>query len=135
MMGTYEVYLDGQQVGSASCDKEGLYYRIICSCDLPTNGRYRLRVKGELGTESIGILIPSAGKQRLRRRVALKRIGEGKLEFLIEQENADQHDHVIPVSEGEPFDFLQDIPSAKLVYRDEKPCLFIPEKNQKENEI
>ena len=79
MVGTYEIRLGSSSVGCVTVERQGLYYRFHCQCNL--KGMYRLVVSCGGKQEDLGTLIPSGGVFGLEKRIPVKRLGEGTPEF------------------------------------------------------
>lgn len=130
MTRTYAVLLDGKEVAQAHCTQEGLYYIVDCGCRLEAGAMYNLMAEGESGRENLGLLVPDRGLFRLRHRVPIKRLGAGELRFNLVGRQMQQSEEIVPVSEDEPFDYLQKLDGARLVIRDGNPFLAFGEKGK-----
>lgn len=83
MEGNFEVYQDGQVVGTVALSREGLYYRFRCRCRPLTDAVTRLVWKADEDVISLGILVPMGGCFGLDTRVAAKKCSGEKPEFLL----------------------------------------------------
>lgn len=112
-MERYEVLFEGKSVGTVTVDQEGLYYCIDCKSSQVGAKLVRLRAAGDMGEADLGILIPEADQLRLRTRVAVKRIGKGKLRFEIKFAK-EECEEWVAVRPDEPFIYLSRLQSAYL---------------------
>ena len=81
MVGTYDVYMNGERKGTASVTQHGLYYSIKAHCSHPEREILHLLIHGTNWTEDLGVMVPTALGWELKKQIPLKRIGEGTLQF------------------------------------------------------
>ena len=81
MAETYDITYDGEPVGTARMEKQGLYYVFSCRCRLPEEGLYRIYAINGDAREDLGICIPMDGVFGMDKKIPQKRIGEGILTF------------------------------------------------------
>lgn len=110
----YDILLGGQAVGRAWAEKEGLYYRFECRCDLSGETVYRVTVRCGEVTENLGILVPEGGSFVARSRVPVKKLGQGPLEFKAVPRHTQLEGKFIPLSPEEPFKYLKRLQNAVL---------------------
>lgn len=116
MDGKYKVTLNGQTVGTAEVNREGLYCRLSCRCRMVDREVHRLYADGE----KIGVLVPQNGELTLETRVAAKRLKPG-CEFTLEEKRG----AFIPIRPGEAFAQLDKLRLGKLAFREGEPGLFL----------
>ena len=114
----YEVCLNSQIVGSADVEKRGLYYHIICKCNLPNSGVYRVSVQSETMETDLGICVPMGNFFGLETNVPVKKMGEGKLVFQIASQRQDTAEPMIPIDPQKPFIHIDKLQKARLIQRD-----------------
>ena len=85
MVGTYDVYMNGERKGTASVTKHGLYYSIKAHCSHPEREILHLLIHGTNWTEDLGVMVPTALGWELKKQIPMKRIGEGTLRFSMER--------------------------------------------------
>ena len=112
----FEVFHQGRAVGNVKLIREGLYYRLICSCHMADGQIHRLCADGE----KIGVLIPDRGELTLETKVAAKRINPGCAFSLDEP-----REKFIPIHPGEAFGHLGKLRLAKLAFREGEPGIFL----------
>ena len=168
MAETYDITYEGATIGTASKEKQGLYYRFCCRCSLPDKSLYRIYAVCEQGMEDLGICIPIDGLFGMDKKIPVKRLGEGKLRFELlpkdwkpqevvaqqaaateekkeedvplseveisisepeEESLPDESEEgiFIPVSEEEPFEYLDKLENAVMVIHDDIPGIVIAE--------
>ena len=112
----YEVFHEGRSVGTVKLSREGLYYRLVCSCHASDGQIHRLWADGE----KIGVLMPDRGALVLETRVAAKRIRPG-CSFSLDENRK----NFIPIHPGEVFGHLGKLRLAKLAFREGEPGIFL----------
>lgn len=127
MQGDYEVTLGGKRVGKLRLERQGLYYRVICRCNLSGEVMYRLEACGEKGRTNLGILIPCESGFGMDTRFPVSRVGEKQLEFTLQP----KHDSLgnrqfVPISPEEPFAYLSRLKGAFLEIQEGKQGVSIP---------
>ena len=110
----YEVFLSSKPVGKVQLIRQGLYCRVICRCLLPNDGVYRLYVQRDSGRENLGVVIPEGDGSFLDKRIPAKRIGEGKLHFVLSSGAASVSGTFYPISPEEPFLYIDRLKNAFL---------------------
>ena len=79
----YAVMYRGEQVGKLQMQKQGLYCRIQCRCQLPGDDIYRLRMIQGKDSIHIGVLVPEGDGFLLDKKIPAKRIPSGELSFAV----------------------------------------------------
>lgn len=116
MVGTYEIRLGSSPVGHVTVERQGLYYRFSCRCNL--KGMNRLVVSSNGNREDLGILIPMDGAFGLEKRIPVKRLGEGNPEFLLMGKESEKREKFVPVYPEEPFSYMSRLKDAYLARRE-----------------
>ena len=144
---------DGTQVGTVRADKQGLYILFSCRCRLPQEGLYRVHAVCGKHREDLGICIPLGGSFGMDKRIPAKRLGEGMLAFELvpkdwtppaaatpkqehptvelpmpepaAEESGEPAPQFVPVSEEEPFEYLDKLEDAHLEIRNDIPGIVI----------
>ena len=116
MVGTYEIRLGSSPVGQITVERQGLYYRFSCRCN--QKGMYRLVVSCDGKREDLGTLVPMEGAFGLEKRIPVKRLGEGKPEFLLTSKENVRKEKFVPVYPEEPFSYMSRLKDAYLARRD-----------------
>ena len=125
MVGTYEIRLGSSSVGCVTVERQGLYYRFRCQCNL--KGMYRLVVSCGGKQEDLGTLIPSGGVFGLEKRTPVKRLGEGTPEFELVTKESVRREKFVPVYPEEPFSYMSRLKDAFLERREGTPGLIFRE--------
>lgn len=113
----YPIYNGEDTVGTARVSKEGLYYRIQCTCGLVGGAPFRITVKAEHPVD-LGLCIPNGNIAGLEARIPMKKLGEGNLSFYIGTQNEKQQENWYPVSPDEPFPYIAKLQTAYMVSRE-----------------
>ncbi len=117
MNGCYHIFLGEENVGQAQVEKQGLYYRISCRCDL--SGEVMCRVSVSCGgkQENLGLLVPESGSFVLSTRIPVSRLGVGEPEFRVLPRRPEKQGRFIPLSPQTPFAYLHRLENAYLEKR------------------
>ena len=129
MVNTYDVFLDGKAVGTASLEKEGLYWKITCRCNVPNDVPYEVLLRaGE--HINLGLLVKEEMAHCLTRRIAMKRIREDQLCFEATARIAKPAEVFQCIASEEPFAYLEEIKGCKLEEKDGHVGLLIKQEGQ-----
>lgn len=90
MVERYDVSLDGTTVGSCRIEREGLYYRIVCRCNLVLTEKYYIWFSGNGFEYNLGLCIPTESGCGLTVRVPAKTIDISSGNFLIKRYRREQ---------------------------------------------
>lgn len=107
----YHIYMNGESVGKAIVEKEGLFYKITCACIVPDKDFYRIRVDDGKTSRDLGICVPNGDEFVLTSRVPVKFLTGETLSFTLVPRTAET---AVPVATGETFDYLDKLESARL---------------------
>lgn len=106
----FDIFFNEIVMGQAEMIKEGLYYKIHCTCSLPNSGIHRIIINDGETVRDLGICVPVGDKFVLKARVPAKTIKGDKLEFhLVAGKKSG-----IPVAAGMPFSALDQLETARL---------------------
>ncbi len=122
-MDTYEIYLGQDAVGRADVEQQGLYYHFMCRCQLSGDVVYRVMVSCGTHQENLGVLVPVGDMFCAEKRLPLKRLGKGKLEFRLLPKHPKLDKKFIPLGPEEPFSYLTKLKNAYLVEQDRKKMI------------
>lgn len=153
----YAVMYRGEQVGKLQMQKQGLYCRLQCRCQLPGDDIYRLRMLSGEDSIHIGVLVPDGDGFLLDKKIPEKRIPSGELRFSVRgnrdtevrepekteekpeetqeetpeqiQESEPEEKEFVPICEEEPFPALEQVRSSVLAWQDDQPGIFIQKDN------
>ena len=118
MVGTYEIMKGSSSVGQVVVERQGLYYRFFCRCELVDKEIYRLMVSCNGNREKLGTLVPMDGFWGLEKRIPAKRLREGKPEFFLMSKDCISKGKFVPVYPEEPFSYLSRLKDAYLERRE-----------------
>ena len=155
MAETYDIVYEGKPVGTAQVEKQGLYCTFSCRCRLPEEGFYRIHAVYADKREDLGICVPLGADFGMDKKISIKRLGEGKPSFEllpkdwqpepVVQEPESQIEEMptveepiveteepigamfVPVTEEEPFPYLEQLEHAVLEVREEEAGILISE--------
>ena len=124
MMGTYPVLLGDACVGTVRVEREGLYYRFSCRCDLPGGQMRRLWMRQGSRETDLGLCVPMDGGFGTDKRLPMKQCGEGKPEFFLRSKEIRRT--FIPLRPEEPFRYIHRLENAYLEQRGNTVGIVIP---------
>ena len=136
--------------------KQGLYCRMQCRCQLPGDDIYRLKMLQGKESIHIGVLVPEGDGFLLDKRIPAKRIPAGELHFVVRgsrepeepeekpeekpeqiqeqtqqqtQESIPEEQEFVPICEEEPFPALEQVRDSILAWQDGQPGIFVQKDN------
>lgn len=119
MVKSYDVFWDGQAVGTAAFEKEGLYWKIHCRCDLPDGVPYCITLKAGEQID-MGLLVQEEDGLCLTKRIAMKRIGDAQPSFVVMRRDKKTQTQFKAIEPNEPFDYLENLKESRLEEQDGK---------------
>lgn len=148
----YAVMYRDEQVGKLQMQKQGLYCRLQCRCQLPGDDIYRLRMVQGKDSTHIGVLVPEGDGFLLDKKIPVKRIPAGELRFVVRgsrepeepeerpeekpeqmqeqtQETIPEEKEFVPICEEEPFSALEQVRGSVLAWQDDQPGIFVQKDN------
>lgn len=118
----FDVMLNERTVGTASVNREGLYYHFSCKCILPDKDIHAIWVLWEGGSRKLGVCVPEGRYAYLNTKVPVKYIPGGKLYFRIDhREELDFY----PVDPDVAFAHMDKLTKARFAEVNGKPGLVI----------
>ena len=120
MTGIYRVMLEGTDVGTATIEQRGLYYRIVCNCTFTVKGIYTISIQNAEQSEYLGVCIPEGEYYRLVKTVPIKRFIKGNLRFFVTKKDETNEFRFIPIESGAQFGYLSKLMHAELKQIDSK---------------
>ena len=124
----YEVYEGTQQIGKVQVLRQGLYYRLICRCNVQSDQIYRLYLHNAGAREKLGVLIPDGDGMFLDKKIPVKRIGEGEFRFSVSTDQSAAVGTFIPIQPEEPFAYIDRLKTAFLKTENGKVGIVTEEK-------
>ena len=120
----YDIFLDGQTVGKAILQNEGLYIHYSCECDLPNDEVYRIVAENEDDLINLGICVPSGNCWKSYGRFAAKQLKIDGLKLTVIPYKT-QNEMFIPITTGMEFCCVDKLDFAQFAYRNGKPGVLI----------
>ena len=112
----YSVELEQRQIGSARISREGLYCRVVCTCEMREERVYILYAEGCGETLRLGIPAPKGGKLCLDTKIPLKRFPQKIDEMYLLEKGKENSKRGILLKEGEPVSGLENLMHSKLQF-------------------
>ena len=113
--------------GKVRIEKQGLYCRIICRCQVPSDRVFRLYVVGDNHRENLGVVIPEGDGSVLRKTVSAKHLGKGPHRFVLSSGTPGEGGIFVPICPEEPFAYIDRLKTAFLTSRQGKIGITITE--------
>ena len=118
MEGSYEVCFGKDTVGKVQVLRQGLYYRFVCRCRLTGDVICRLVVRCGEKLENLGIVVPMEDGFGLDKKIPVKQIGEGNMDFLLVPKHDQLMGKFVPICPEEPFAYITRLKESFLVRKD-----------------
>lgn len=120
------IYWNGEIIGKAKINTEGLYYCIKCKCNLPDKDFYIINLCVGDSQISLGTYVPSNKEYGIVKRIPTKWIGDRNFQLSLCLKSPVIRQDKCLMSVGEPISFLSELELFRLGSSD-KPdlCLFI----------
>ena len=125
MENTYNVRYGHDTVGKVQVIRQGLYYRFICTCQLEGDVVCRLGVRCGDKNESLGVVVPVEQGFGLDRKIPVKNLGEGKMDFYLVPKHDKLCGEFIPIYPEEPFSYIERLKDTFLSYQNGKPGVIL----------
>ncbi len=116
----YGVYFGSQLSGKVQVQRQGLYYRFSCRCQLSGDVLCRLMVTCGENRENLGVVVPMDGGFGLDTRIPAKRLGEGEMAFSLVSKHTSSAGKFVPISPEEPFAYLSRLKESYLARQGEQ---------------
>lgn len=116
MEGQYPVLLNGQPCGKVTVNRQGLYYRIRCRCQIPSQDICRLQAVSGTRRENLGVLVPAEDGFGLDTRIPVKRLGEGEPAFSLSTGQETTDSRFVPILDEEPFAYIARLKESFLEF-------------------
>lgn len=110
-MKNFSIYFHSNPVGEASVQKEGLYYNIVCCCQLPLGNMYRIGIRCYEDTYMLGVCVPEEGGHMIRKRIPVKRLPADAMEFYVVDADTDMEE----ISPNMPFHKISQLEDAHFI--------------------
>lgn len=114
----FDIRMGNEVVGTVHVERQGLYYCFSCRCRLSGAVIYRLSVSCNGHHENLGVLVPMGDVFGLDTKLAVKRLGEGVLQFLVLPKHPQSQRQFVPIHPEEPFRYITRLQNAFLEVRD-----------------
>ena len=126
--GTYSVMLGRKPVGKVQVQRQGLYFRFRCNCEIPDGLVYRLQIACGGKQENLGIPVPMGSGFELDTKLPIKRIGEGSPEFHLISKWEKASGFFAPIYPEEPFAYLARLKTGYLMKKNGQTGIWIKER-------
>lgn len=124
----FGVYLGNQLAGKVQILQQGLYYRVICRCNISGDIICRLLVRCEEKCENLGILIPEGDGFGLDTKIPVKRLGKGEMHFFLKPKHECPEGTFTAIYPEEPFSYISFLKTAFLQRKEGEIGIYVAEK-------
>lgn len=114
MEGSYEVCFGNTTAGKVQLIRRGLYYRVICRCQIPEDMVCRLYAVTEGYRENLGVVVPEGDGFVLDKMIPVKRLSGKSVRFVLSTGNGTAAGKLVPVCPEEPFLYIDRLQNAFL---------------------
>lgn len=116
----YGVYFGSRLAGKVQVQRQGLYYRFACRCQISGDVVCRLHVRCGDKRENLGVVVPMDGGFGLDTKLPVKRLGEGKMEFTLIPKHEVSEGTFVPIYPEEPFAYIERLKEGFLAKKGEQ---------------
>ena len=110
----YDIHLNSSIIGQAEVSREGLYYNIVCRCQLPVRSLCKIQITCEDQTELLGTPVPTGKEFILRKKIPVKQLPGSNLSFAAVEKRKERF---VPIYSDQPFEYISQLKTAHLEYR------------------
>lgn len=114
MENCYEVFFGKELVGKVQLLREGLYYRVICRCEVSGKQIYRLFAQVGAQKLNLGVLIPDGNGLYLSKKIPVKRFNCEIPVFTISSGCLVHQEVFVPIRPEEPFLYIDRLKNSFL---------------------
>ncbi len=114
----YGVCFGNSLAGKVQVQRQGLYYRFICRCQLTGDVVCRLQVSCGNRKENLGIVVPIGESFGLDTKLPVKRLGEGEMVFSLIPKHEVVTGRFYPIYPEEPFGYISRLKDAYLTRKE-----------------
>ena len=120
MYGEYDIFYNGEIVGKAHLEKEGLYVHYHCVCDFPGDDLFRIYAETINSTVNFGICIPSGNCWKTSGMIPEKCLKTGILKiFAVLCPSSTEL--FIHIKTGGEFAHIEDLETMHFAQRNNQP--------------
>ena len=110
----YDLLLEKKKVGTASVERCGLYIEIVCQCQFQEEGIYKILLTGTSSSINLGTSVLSEDGFVLKRKIPLKKVGDGEYRFSVITPQGYNTNSGIPVCANTAFNSISKLRNARL---------------------
>ena len=114
----FPIYYGNRELGKATLDKQGLYYRILCKCNIPTDALCTIHLQTNEKDINLGTCIRVGNQYIIDTKIPIKHVQNNDLKFCILPKNAESSSEFIPIEENSPFPNLQRLDKGRMRRQD-----------------
>lgn len=130
-MDSYPIYFGQDIIGTATVEKQGLYYKISCHCNCSGEVPIRIVLHCEEMTTDLGMCVPCADGVRSVSRIPIKRIGFGEMTFsAYPRRSSASAKREICICENEPFRYITTLQNAYMIRGGKEAAIGIKDRSQ-----
>lgn len=111
----FSVYWKDRVCGKAEVKEHGLYCRIYCKCDMPTQQPCKILLQTEGKCIDLGTCIRVGSKYVIDTKIPLKNIDPKTMQFTMCLKAAKAAGGFVPVEDDRPFPFIHKLEKGRMV--------------------
>lgn len=112
----FSIYFGEKICGRARLEKEGLYYRITCKCEIPTDALCRMQMKTRGECIDLGTCIKKGSSYMINTKIPCKRIDPEDVQITMLTNAPHTTGNFIPVSSKLPFPYLHKLERGRMAF-------------------
>lgn len=113
----FPVIYGTEKCGEATVNKVGLYYHIVCKCDIPTKKPCKIVMQAGTKVFSLGTCIKEKDRYIIDTRIPCKHIESMDLQFKVQGNSRDVNEGFLIIKEDAPFPHLHNLSNARMQRR------------------
>ncbi len=114
----FPIYYGSREWGNATVEIQGLYYRILCKCNIPTDAICTIHLQTKGNDINLGTCIRAGNQYIINTKIPIKHIQINDLKFCILPKSAESSSAFIPIEENSPFPNLKRLDKARMCQLD-----------------
>ncbi len=113
----FPIYYDGNEYGRANLIRSGLYFKISCTCKIPTDALCKVYMETAGKTYNLGTCIRTGGIYKIDTKLPVKYIDEKDLRFSICPKYTESAQDFIAIDPNAPFPHFERLDMARMARR------------------
>jgi hypothetical protein len=112
----FSIYFGDKKCGVACFERAGLYYRIVCKCEIPTEAHCRIQIRTGGETIDLGTCIKKGGSYVIDTKIPCKHIDPENIQITMLTNVPKATGDFVPVSSELPFAYLHKLERCRMAF-------------------